>query len=95
MHKIIKGGTDKSFGVEVARLAGLPAELTENAKRMLTRLNRNEVSILDEEKAPEPEERKEQHEKLIAKLKKIDVNTLTPLEALNILGQVAQELQDE
>lgn len=95
LHKIIKGGTDKSFGVEVARLAGLPAELTENAKRLLTRLNRHEVSILDEEKPPEPEDKHEQHEKLIARLKKLDVNSLTPLEALNMLGQVAQELQNE
>ncbi len=95
LHKIIKGGTDKSFGVEVARLAGLPPELTESAKKMLTRLNRNEISILEEEKPDAPKDNGERHEKLIARLKKVDVNTLTPLEALNLLGQVAQELADE
>lgn len=95
LHKIIKGGTDKSFGVEVARLAGLPAELTENAKKMLKRLNKNETSILEEENqelAPQPSEN---HDKIISKLKKMDVNSLTPLEALNILSQLNEELQNE
>jgi DNA mismatch repair protein MutS len=95
LHKIIKGGTDKSFGVEVARLAGLPAELTENAKKMLTRLNRKEISILEEENQPVQPDTSEQHEKLIARLKKVDVNTLTPLEALNMVGQMVEELADE
>ena len=95
LHKIIKGGTDKSFGVEVARLAGLPAELTENAKKMLNRLNKKEISLLDEEKRDEPVQPSENYLKIIARLKKTDVNTLTPLEALNMLSQLNEELQNE
>ncbi len=95
LHKIIKGGTDKSFGVEVARLAGLPAELTENAKKMLKRLNNKEISILEEEKQDEPAGPSETHTKIINYLKKTDVNTLTPLEALNMLGQLSEELRNE
>ncbi len=94
LHKIVKGGTDKSFGVEVARLAGLPGELTENAKKMLTRLNNHEISILDEEKTEESKQQPQDFEKIIKRLKKIDVNTLTPLEALNMLSQLSEELKE-
>jgi DNA mismatch repair protein MutS len=97
LHKIIKGGTDKSFGVEVARLAGLPGELTENAKKMLLRLNKNETSILEDKNGSGPETGKsaESHQKIIKIIKKTDINALTPLEALNMLSTFAEEMRDE
>lgn len=95
LHKIVPGGTDKSFGVEVARLAGLPAELTENAKKMLGRIVRKEVSLLEDEKPQELQQDTAKHDKLIHRLKKMDVNTLTPLEALNLLSRISEELADE
>ncbi len=96
LHKIIKGGTDKSFGVEVARLAGLPGELTENAKKMLLRLNKNEISILEEPDAPEKRtEPSEKQMKIIGQIQKTDVNSLTPLEALNMLSDFAEEIRNE
>lgn len=96
LHKIIKGGTDKSFGVEVARLAGLPGELTENAKKILLRLNKKEISILEEADAPEkPINPAEKHMKIIKQLQKMDVNSLTPLEALNMLSGFAEEIRNE
>ncbi len=97
LHKIIKGGTDKSFGVEVARLAGLPGELTENAKKMLLRLNQNETSILEEKNSEGDGTQKsmQNHQKIIKKIKKTDINALTPLEALNMLSAIAEELCDE
>jgi len=97
LHKIIKGGTDKSFGVEVARLAGLPGELTENAKIMLNRLNKNETSILEDKNGSSTDTDKtaESHQKIIKRIQKTDINALTPLEALNMLSAFAEELCDE
>jgi DNA mismatch repair protein MutS len=97
LHKIIKGGTDKSFGVEVARLAGLPKELTSNAKKMLLRLNKNEPSILENHNAESNKDVAfpESHQSILKRIKKTDINALTPLEALNMLSLFSEELRNE
>ncbi len=97
LHKIIKGGTDKSFGVEVARLAGLPKELTSNAKKMLLRLNKNEPSILENHNAESNKDvaLPESHQSILKRIKKTDINALTPLEALNMLSLFSEELRNE
>ncbi|MPN24006.1 DNA mismatch repair protein MutS [bioreactor metagenome] len=83
--------------MEVARLAGLPGELTENAMKMLRHLNRNETSILEEKNGngKEMEGPSENQKKILQRLRKTDVNALTPLEALNMLSIFAEELRDE
>ena len=44
LHKILPGGTDKSYGIQVARLAGLPKEVIERAKEVLANLEEAELS---------------------------------------------------
>ena len=97
LHKIINKGTDKSFGVEVARLAGLPEEVTKRAGDLLTSLGKQEFSASKKsKKSPEKANfASEKQSEIVQKIKNIDVNTLAPIEALNILYNLKKEAENE
>lgn len=104
LRKIIPGEADKSYGIHVARLAGLPRPIIKRANQVLTKIERKQTSasldkaINTESTVSEtsPVEQlnldniKEQN--AIEKLKKLDIDTLTPLEALNFLFSIKREL---
>jgi DNA mismatch repair protein MutS len=86
LHKVRPGGTDRSYGIHVARLAGVPAAVIERAKTLLADLEASRAGQLERaeaaqlglfEPAPHP---------LVAELGKLDLARLTPLDALNILA---------
>ncbi len=87
LRKIVRGGTDDSFGIEVAKLAGVPEEVTERAKEVLLAVEsedgRTKVNV--EERLASTEEKKVRAEELKKAIMEIDISTLTPLEALNEL----------
>ncbi len=96
LRRILRGPADDSYGIEVAKLAGLPDEIIERAKEVLKVLETstttpNPVMQLDfsnyerfeEEKVPPA---------VMTRLRSIDVEALTPLEALNILYEIKQQL---
>ncbi|RQV92062.1 DNA mismatch repair protein MutS [bacterium] len=97
LRKIVPGGCDHSYGIQVARLAGLPRELIDRAREVLQNLEANELTpnalpklALGEHaplKVAEPQLNMfaEEEQKLREAVRKIDVNQLTPLEALKIL----------
>lgn len=96
LRRIVRGPADDSYGIEVARLAGLPADVTKRAREVLKVLEKNapnadKVTQLDFgtlekfAQTPVPSE-------LVEKLKAVDVETLTPLEALNFLYELKQTL---
>ena len=99
MRKIVKGGTDESYGVHVAKLAGVPQNVTKRANEILRSLERK--SILGE-KAQEKENKKVAAGQLdlynyklaeIAhELDKIDVNSITPIDALTTLLKMKEKL---
>jgi len=103
LHKIVAGSADKSYGIHVARLAGVPRQVLERAKQILGRL---EEEHLDETGRPKLARRRgsrpsgelqltlfapEQH-RLVGALRETDLNSLTPLEALNLLKRWQDEL---
>lgn len=96
LRRIVRGPADDSYGIEVARLAGLPENVTKRAREVLKVLERNapnadKVTQLDFgtlekfAQAPVPGE-------LVDKLRAADVETLTPIEALNFLYELKQTL---
>jgi DNA mismatch repair protein MutS len=98
LHKIMPGGTDDSYGIYVARLAGIPQEVIDRAKHILMKL---EVHGNLHEKVAEktPPEKQVQLfndfadpslKKIKDSLEKLDVNTLTPIEALNKLHELKE-----
>ncbi len=92
LRKIVKGGTDESYGIHVARLAGVPKEVLKNARDVLKSLERKsmlgEKNIEKTEKAGSAGQLDMYNYKLAEiahELDKINVNELTPIDAMNIL----------
>lgn len=85
LHRIIPGGTDRSFGIEVARLAGLPEQVIHRARALLAELQTEERTA-----APAPAE--EPRSDILARLRELNIDTLAPLEALTILYELKKEL---
>jgi DNA mismatch repair protein MutS len=104
LHKIVDGAADKSYGIHVARLAGIPSEVNERAKQILAQL---EAEHLDGEGRPKIAARQRrrgdiqltlfglQEHPLLDTLREIDVNNLTPLDALQLIQKWQGELRAE
>ncbi|HNX76947.1 MAG TPA: DNA mismatch repair protein MutS [Candidatus Rifleibacterium sp.] len=98
LHAINEGPASKSYGIEVARLAGLPASVIERAREILFELEKTELEELDRvtrSLRTSPGAHKPQQLSLFAPgnevieaISHIDVNNITPLEALNILNRL-------
>ena len=104
LRKIVEGGCDHSYGIQVAKLAGLPLPVIERAKEILSNLEDEVLDAKDRPKIAQHHERNKakvdqmnlfaQMEKTLrAELKKINPDELTPLEALNKLDQLKQIIQ--
>jgi len=102
LRKIVPGGCDDSFGIYVAKLAGVPREVLERAKEILLKLEGEELSYKN---VPRPEgftkEKSYQlsifsarDNQIAQELKKIDINKLTPLEALNKLEELKKKAEE-
>lgn len=105
LYKILRGGVDKSYGIEVAKLAGLPAEVIAKARKILIDLEEGvlESGIQYELQTTRPTEgqtdmfaREHASIKEVAdEVQKIDVNALTPMDALQKLHQLKTKLTQD
>lgn len=88
-HKIIDGIADKSYGIHVASLAGVPASVISRARQLLKQFEskKNSVTVLYEPSEQMKLAYKSESE-VESRLKKIDINCITPLQALNILQEL-------
>jgi DNA mismatch repair protein MutS len=100
LHKILPGGTDKSYGIYVAKLAGVPRAITERSKEILAEL---ETTFAREASGEHLASRKtraadadslfvQQRKSILEKLATTDVDNLTPIEAINLLNKIKQQL---
>ena len=90
LHKIIPGGTDKSYGIHVAQLAGIPKSVIQRAFEILIQLESKSNKIqFNETNLPEQMHLFPQTNPLLQDLKGLDLNTFTPLEALNKLYELS------
>ena len=106
LRRIIAGAADKSYGIHVARLAGLPKAVTNRAEKILASLEENgletvaEVARVQQEKAHPAQEQENGMGSLFGNtltedLLKLDVMTMTPLEAMNELYKLQQQAKKE
>ncbi len=93
LHRIVDGGTDKSFGIEVARLAGLPKTVIDGAKHKLNKLRANEAKLAQSLDYTSNNEVQIPH--FASLLEKTDIDSMTPLEALNFIHALKSEMNDE
>ncbi len=106
LRKLVKGGTNKSYGIQVARLAGIPDIVINNAKYILSGIeqkNNTDMVKLEPRKTQKKRGRKKLRDKnqielfnnseqvLKKMLEKIDISSITPLEALNLLNDLKKK----
>jgi DNA mismatch repair protein MutS len=99
LYTIEPGAASKSYGIEVARLAGLPAAVIERAKHVLRQHEKQERKSVQVETAAEPEPMQltiftPLSQRIVDRIEATDVNSLTPLQALNLIEELQQELKE-
>ena len=103
LRRIVKGGADESFGIEVAKLAGVPDSVVKRAKVILKELEQNKIDIKFKAEDAVVEEDEDDIQfnftvngknEIIEILKTIDVNTLTPIEAMQTLYDLKKKSEE-
>ncbi|MBQ6894090.1 MAG: DNA mismatch repair protein MutS, partial [Clostridia bacterium] len=96
LRKIVRGGTDDSFGIEVAKLAGVPDEVISRAKEILASIDSGEKPEINPSSAgSESNEISSKADEIAAFIKNLDVTCLTPIEALNELYRLNKIANEE
>lgn len=98
LRRIVPGGADDSYGIEVSKLAGIPDSIIARAHEILSQLEKGElISLPKSEKRRKKQEEEELaqlsfsspvNDQIRERLSRVDLNTLTPIEALNILYEL-------
>lgn len=108
LREIVRGGADKSYGIEVARLAGLPKEILRNSEKILNKLQEKEKNKeralkglqlnLFEQMIPVEEEKnvmKEEEKEALETIRNLDINHLSPMEAIVLLDKLKKSVTDQ
>ena len=97
LRRIVPGGADDSYGIEVAKLAGIPDWVVSRAKQVLKELENGDRPVEDTPSIKKREEIQQQislipsgESLVVEKLRQLDVNTLTPIEAMNALFELSK-----
>ena len=101
LHKIVPGRSDRSYGIQVARLAGLPRSVTDRAREILTALERDELArggrpslsgtVTDPQQQLALFQTSAAHDPLRERLAAVEVDRMTPIEALTLLAELKKE----
>lgn len=101
LRRIVRGGADDSFGIEVAKLAGVPNSVVNRAKQVLRELESGRpVTPKGSGRKPREEETAQlslvppQESEVLQRLRQMDVNTLTPIECMNTLFELSKLAQN-
>jgi DNA mismatch repair protein MutS len=103
LHKILPGRSDRSYGIQVARLAGLPASVIARAKDILSSLEHDELTRGGKPSLSGAPSAAQQQlglfqpaapvdDKLRDRIRDIDINRTTPLDALRLLEELKKEV---
>ena len=100
LRKIVRGGTDESYGIHVARLAGVPKDVTSRANEILKSLERK--SLFNSKKQEKEDKKKVEGQfdlfnyklaEIAQELDKVNLNELTPIDALNTLVKIKEKMK--
>jgi DNA mismatch repair protein MutS len=97
LHSIETGAASKSYGIEVARLAGLPPSVIKRARQVLVQHERSEKrNVAHETEAPlQLTMFTPLSQRILDRLEQTDTNSLTPLQALNLLEELKREIRGD
>ncbi|MBQ7010875.1 MAG: DNA mismatch repair protein MutS [Clostridia bacterium] len=103
LRKIVRGSTDDSYGIEVAKLAGVPGEVVKRAREVLKSIE-SDAPVKNAAPAPKQNEQvgfslldeieNSINDEIADRLRKTDLNTLTPIEAINLVWELKGKLSD-
>jgi len=102
LHRIVPGGADRSYGIHVARLAGIPQDVNERAREILAQLEANKLDRYGQPKiAPAPKKSgaiqmtlfQWQENEIVDEIKSLDLASMTPLQALQLLESYQRRSQ--
>jgi DNA mismatch repair protein MutS len=101
LRKVVAGRADRSYGIQVARLAGLPPPVVARAREILSGLERDELSRGGRPSLSGSADRQQQmglfqaaapeDDPLRRRLREVDINQLTPLQALTLLAELKED----
>jgi DNA mismatch repair protein MutS len=99
LRKVVEGAADKSYGIQVAKLAGIPQSVIERAREILDTLERKERDVVEETRKRGPHTRQlglfsSREQSVVDSLREVDLDTLSPREALNVLYELRQKLSE-
>jgi len=105
LHKIVEGGTNRSYGIQVARLAGLPEKVIKRAKKILSNIEftGHVLGKPDESSGQKTVSKTGQvqlslfrppEQVIMERLRKVNIASMTPLEALNYLSELKEKAVD-
>jgi len=106
LRKLVPGGASRSYGIQVAKIAGIPDDVIERAKEILDHLERGEHNILDNRKSTGLFEKEGSHinkqlhlfegreQRLLNQIKKMDITSMTPIEVMVELDKIKRQLDD-
>ena len=99
LRKVVEGAADKSYGIQVAKLAGIPQSVIERAREILVTLERKERDLVEETRRRGPATRQlglfsSKEQGIVDAIRGVDLDTLSPREALNVLYELKQKLAE-
>ncbi|NIP22846.1 MAG: DNA mismatch repair protein MutS, partial [Phycisphaerae bacterium] len=102
LRKLVEGATNRSYGIQVARLAGIPDQVIDRSKKILYRIENQEQDLADSfsdqkeasKGAVQMELFKNRAHFFVDTLAKLDISKMTPLEALNYLNALQEKAKN-
>jgi DNA mismatch repair protein MutS len=98
LRKVVEGAADKSYGIQVAKLAGIPHSVIDRAREILVTLERKERDLVEETRRKGPPTRQlglfsSKEQGIVDAIRSVDLDTLSPRDALNVLYELKQRLE--
>ena len=93
LRKIIRGGTNKSFGIEVAELAGVSKDVVIRAKELLNELSKKDLTKKINQKYSEEEINTSNESEVERILKDVDINNISPMQAFIVLSDLVEKVK--
>lgn len=97
LRKIVRGGANRSFGIEVASLAGLPKNVIGRAKQISAELEKNnlehKLALAKVDQEPQLEQKHKQNKEVLSILNDVDINRISPLAAFELLADLVAKLK--
>jgi DNA mismatch repair protein MutS len=94
LHQVVPGGADRSYGIHVAQLAGVPRPVIHRAEELLAQLESGEFRPGTDEPEPFQPVLFAQEHPVVKAMRALDVSTMTPLEAINTLYELQRQVKE-